>query len=81
MRVIIKRCKIKRIKFDYNKLIQFEKIRDYYISKYLNEEAQLNTREKNINKLSKKFSLDHEEAKNIYDKWKEDFMKAKIIKW
>lgn len=49
----------------------------YYILKYLNEEAPENTREKNIEKLIRYFSLEHEDAKNIYDKWKKEYVKAK----
>ncbi|WWU63289.1 hypothetical protein QJR26_09620 [Clostridium baratii] len=49
----------------------------YYILEYLNEEAPGNTKEMTIDKLIKYFSLEHEDAKNIYDKWKKEYVKAK----
>lgn len=82
----IKKYKIKSVKItklDYKNIKKLNKKKinkEYYIEKYLNKEAELNSREKNVNKLIKKFYLDYEEANNIYDKWKEEFMKAKFIK-
>lgn len=85
MRKNIKRYKIKSIKLtkeDYKNLKKSnnKEFKKYYIEKYLEKEAPVNTREINIYKLSEYFSLEYEEAKNIYEKWKKEFMKAKVVK-
>lgn len=82
MRKKTKKYKIKSIKLtkkDYKNLKKSDnkEFKKYCIEKYLEKEAQSNTREENIFNLTKYFFLKDEEAKNIYEKWKKEFMKSK----